>query len=200
MNKRLRYKQNFAEAHNNMGLALANIGRLQDAIEHYKQALRLKPTYAEARNNLGEAIGPDRSATPRQLNVTSKPWHLNPTSQRPNIIWVLLLLQTGRPQEAINYFEQSIKLKPDYFITHNNLGTALLRTGRPEEAIEHYKQALRINPDYIQAYLNLAGTYAKTNRPAEAVKYARKGLELAQSQEQSDIAKQFEEILNSYGK
>ena len=195
----LRYKQNFAEAHNNLGLVLVNIGRLDEAIEHFKQALRLKPSYAETQNNLGEVLA--RTDRPQEaIKCYEQALALKPDFPEAEYNLGLILLQTDRPQEAIKYFELSIKLKPDYFITHNNLGTALLRTGRPEEAIEHYKQALRINPDYIQAYLNLAGTYSKTNRPSEAVACARTGLELARSKGQMDMAKQFEEILDSYGK
>jgi tetratricopeptide (TPR) repeat protein len=39
-------------AHNNLGTALFKAGKLQEAIEHYKQALRLKPDYTEAQKNL----------------------------------------------------------------------------------------------------------------------------------------------------
>jgi len=40
-------------AHNNLGMALVQLGRVQDAIGHYEQALRIKPDYAMAHNNLG---------------------------------------------------------------------------------------------------------------------------------------------------
>jgi len=43
-------------AHNNLGLALADSGRLQEAIESYQQALRLKPDYISTHNSLGVAL------------------------------------------------------------------------------------------------------------------------------------------------
>ena len=40
-------------AHNNLGTALLNQGRLEEASEHYHQALDKDPAFAEAHNNLG---------------------------------------------------------------------------------------------------------------------------------------------------
>ncbi len=53
----LRLKPDYAEAHNNLGIALMEQGRLEEAVASYEQALRVKPDYAEAHNNLGIALG-----------------------------------------------------------------------------------------------------------------------------------------------
>jgi Flp pilus assembly protein TadD len=45
----------FAEAHCNLGNALAQSGRLPEAVEQYQLALQFKPDFAEARNNLEQA-------------------------------------------------------------------------------------------------------------------------------------------------
>src|SRR3972149_3559607 len=42
--------------HNNLGNALAKVGRLKEAVENYEQALELKSNYHEAHNNLGVAL------------------------------------------------------------------------------------------------------------------------------------------------
>jgi len=47
--------QNNYIAHNNRGVAYDVIGRYEDAIEDYKQAIRIKPDLAEAHYNLGVA-------------------------------------------------------------------------------------------------------------------------------------------------
>ena len=46
--RRCRSKPGYAEAHNNLGLALQNQGKLDEAAEHFRKALSLKPDYAEA--------------------------------------------------------------------------------------------------------------------------------------------------------
>jgi len=39
--------------HNNLGVALKQLGRLDDAAAAYRKALKLFPNYAESHNNLG---------------------------------------------------------------------------------------------------------------------------------------------------
>jgi Flp pilus assembly protein TadD len=44
-----------AGVHNNLGVALASMGRVADAREHFSRALELQPDFAEARRNLAAA-------------------------------------------------------------------------------------------------------------------------------------------------
>jgi len=53
--KSLQVKPDFAEAHFNFAVALANSGRFNDAIEHFEQVLRLHPDDADARRALESA-------------------------------------------------------------------------------------------------------------------------------------------------
>jgi tetratricopeptide (TPR) repeat protein len=49
-------KPDFADAYNNLGLALQNKCKLKDALKNYKIALSLKPGYAAAHYNTGNAL------------------------------------------------------------------------------------------------------------------------------------------------
>ena len=46
----------FAEAHNNLAVALRETGEDESAQEHLEQALAVNPTYADAHQNLGAYI------------------------------------------------------------------------------------------------------------------------------------------------
>jgi tetratricopeptide (TPR) repeat protein len=52
----LRIKPDYAEAHNDLGTALARTGKIDDGIPHFEQALRIKPDFAEAHFNLAVAL------------------------------------------------------------------------------------------------------------------------------------------------
>ena len=45
------------EIHNDFGIALAKLGRRDEAIAHFREALRRKPDFAAARANLAKAMG-----------------------------------------------------------------------------------------------------------------------------------------------
>jgi Flp pilus assembly protein TadD len=52
----LRINPEHAGAHNNLGIALARNGNIEDAIDHFQYALRIDPDYTSAHNNLKKAL------------------------------------------------------------------------------------------------------------------------------------------------
>ena len=51
----IRLQPGYADAHNNLGIALAQKGQIDEAIRQFQEAVRLKPGYADAQNNLAIA-------------------------------------------------------------------------------------------------------------------------------------------------
>ena len=60
----MRLTPNHAPAHNNLGLALARLGRLREAAQQFAEAVRLAPNYQEARDNLAREQEQLRAAPP----------------------------------------------------------------------------------------------------------------------------------------
>ena len=70
-------RPDFAEAHSNLGFALRNTGRLDEAIGQYQEAIRLKPDLGEAYEYLGGAylMKGDKQAALEQHRILER---LNP--------------------------------------------------------------------------------------------------------------------------
>ena len=155
-------------AHHNLGIALGQACRIQEAIWHWEQALRIKPDYARTHYNLGIALGQvgklaDAIAHYEQA-LRIKPDYAEAHNSLGAALW-----QAGRIQEAIGHYEQALRIKPDYAEAHNNLGTVLAGQGRVSEAIAEYAAALRIKPDYADAHYNLGVALASQGRISEAI-------------------------------
>ena len=58
-------KADFAEAHNNLGSTLRELGRLEEAEVSYKKAIAIKPDYGEARHMLAALTGETTVTAPR---------------------------------------------------------------------------------------------------------------------------------------
>jgi tetratricopeptide (TPR) repeat protein len=80
-----------------------------------------------------------------------------------------ILLEHGRIPEAIEHYEEALRIDPDFALANNNLGNALLDTGRTPEAIEHYERAVRVSPDNSAMHYNLGGALLRTGRTSEAI-------------------------------
>jgi len=90
----------------------------------------------------------------------------------------IVLMKKGQTAEAINHFEEAIRINPLYAYAQNNLGLLLSQQGRVEEALPHLNEAIQINPNYADAYSNLADLLRRTNRNEEALEACRKALEI----------------------
>src|SRR3989441_1007776 len=100
-------------AHNNRGTALADQGKLAEAIEHYRQALTMKPDHADALNNCGTALAqqgkPTEAIEHYQQALKIKPDYADALNN-----WGAALARQGKPAEAIEHYQQALKIKPDF--------------------------------------------------------------------------------------
>ncbi len=71
-------KPDYVDAHNNLGVMLASLGRTQEAISHFDASLRIDPNSPDAHVNLGIALSnmPGRTSDAiqhlKQLCVSSR--------------------------------------------------------------------------------------------------------------------------------
>lgn len=90
----------------------------------------------------------------------------------------MLLLQDGRPQEAIPHFRESLRLNRDSAPTHYNLGLALSMMRQYPEAQREYEAAVKLDPRHAEAHNNLGAMLHVAGQLDQAATHYRQALEL----------------------
>src|SRR5262249_20799582 len=75
-------------------------------------------------------------------------------------------------------YREALRLKPDDFTIHTNLGNALKLQGKLDEAIAECRTALRIKPDNAIAHFHLGTIRRREGRFAEALAEFKRAHEL----------------------
>jgi tetratricopeptide (TPR) repeat protein len=140
LERAVRLDPNNADAQNNLGGVLLQLGRAPAAIIHFQAALQLTPESAEAHFNLGRAhrFCGDWTAA---IAEYQKAIVLTPLRAE---IWNSLgsaYYQLERNNEAVAAYTEAVRLQPDVPSYHYNLGLALQQTGRAHEAAVEFKTA-----------------------------------------------------------
>ena len=165
-------------ARNNLGVALLEQGRFDEALDHFEQAREANPNQAEVYNDIGDTLlrlgRIEESFSPLQ-----KALELDPN--RPDVRANLgnALLRSGRAEEAIVHFRAALSVQPNYLPALNYLGSALLQTGHPDEAFVSLQKAAEIDANYLPVQFNLANTLLQLRRWDEAVAHLRLALTIS---------------------
>jgi tetratricopeptide (TPR) repeat protein len=173
----LRIEPDFAEAHYNLGDALARLGKVPDAIGHFEQALRLKLDYAEAYNSLGNLLATE-GRTAEAIEQFQKALAVKPDYAKARYNLADILTAHGRWDEAMEQYQQELKQMPDSTYVHYQLGLLLQGQGKFAPAIAQFQKILELDPGHVPAQNNLAWLLATC--PDDSVRNGKKAVELAQ--------------------
>jgi tetratricopeptide (TPR) repeat protein len=164
-------------AHLNLGTALDDAGRPEEALPHLQRALELKPNFPETLNSLGNVLNQlGRPAEARPL--LEKALQLQPRFAAAHNALGVTLMALGQSDAGIAAFEQALANNPGLTPARVNLGWALANNGRTDAALEQFAIARRQQPDFADAELKTGLTYVLTRRLAEALPHVRRAVEL----------------------
>jgi tetratricopeptide (TPR) repeat protein len=157
----------------NEGVALANSGHYEAAIEKFDRAVVQLPEFEEAWFNKGEML--------RALGRWEEAIFCY--DQAPGMFqaWCnkgALLRARDNNEGSLAAYEQALRLKMDDKVTWLNRGVALTKLTRHQEALASYDRALAIDPRYADAWVNKAGLLGQLRRYDEASECFDQGLGL----------------------
>jgi len=182
---------------------LARKGRLNDAIDHFRQAIELRPDFPDAHYNLGTALFQkedlDGAITEWQTTLSIHPYDAGAHTSLGNA-----LVQKGLLREAVDHYEKALQSDPDSILALNNLAW-VMSTG-PDDSLRNNEIAVQLatkanqlskdsNPIFIRT---LAAAYAQAGRFEKAIETARRASEQANAQGVHDLAVQIQEEIDLY--
>ena len=84
----------------------------------------------------------------------------------------------GMFNEAIEHFQEALRIRPDYVYANRNMGGALARQGKMDEAMGYYEKALKIDRDNAVTHNNLGLALASVGRTQEAMGHFQEALKI----------------------
>jgi tetratricopeptide (TPR) repeat protein len=149
----------------NLGNAMMQTGRPEEAAAYFKKALELSPNDPIVCSDLGNFYL-EKGQVDLAIQYMQKALQIEP--DLPIACYNLgnAYAEEQRFDLAIRYWERAIQLQPDYPMPHNNLANAFLLEGQTAKAIQEWKLALQYMPDLMSAQVNLAWVLATSPDPS----------------------------------
>ena len=133
------------DALNGLGLLQIEQGKAADAAQSFARAAELDPSNASYWTNLGNAR--------RELNDAPQAEAAYKRALEIDQNYVdaangigTLLVQGGKPADAIPWLERAVQRAPDFFEARLNLGIAFQESGQRDRAADVYRQILAVAP------------------------------------------------------
>jgi tetratricopeptide (TPR) repeat protein len=164
-------------AYTNLGLALLQHGRPQEAAAQYIEALRINPGDAQTHNNLGNAFF-RQGLIDQAIAQYRQAFQIDPPYAEAHNNLGAALLRQGRAEDAIVQYRQAIGIDPAYADAHQNLGIALSQQGRTDAAIAEFHRALQLDPAFPDAHNHLGNALDQLGRTRDAIAQYREALRL----------------------
>ena len=168
---------NYAEAWAQTGFCNEKLGRHAEALEASKKAVSLRPS-AESYFNIGLASFylkqyKDAENGYRQ-SIKLDPYNAADAQYALGLVY----RDWGKPDEEIQAYKQAIRLRPDYTVAFERLGSRYLKSKKYSEAVEVFRQLAALKPGDANAPNNMGEAYFELNKLNEAVESFRQSIRL----------------------
>jgi len=180
---RLREAQAALQRQHNRGVRSLREGNPEKAITDFNGVLEQAPNRTVTRAMLAAAYAAD-NRLPEAITAYRNLLEGEPKAASHHNNLAILLVRTGRVEEAFNHFRRARKLDKAQAATYEfNLAAALFNAGRYKDAGSHFRNAVRRDPTMAVAHyfygVSLIRQGARGRDRSRAVKALRRYLQLA---------------------
>ncbi len=166
---------NKARPHYNLGVALKEQQRFEEALHQYSNALDIKPD-AKTYYSMGivlEKLGRHEKAVNHYINALA----IRPDPETHYNLGVILSGQ-GLYNEAVFHFSKTLEMNPSHFKAFNNMGIVYSRMEKFEDAAIHFAEALDLNPNSDRIHFNLGIVFARQGKYNDAIFHLSESMRL----------------------
>lgn len=143
-------------------------GDADSAIRHYQQVIAAGQNKTKYQRLIVEALlSRNRRAEAAQMN--DEILKANPKDMDALVRRASFLFDAGDTRKAIVELEALLRLAPDHYGAHYNLGRALASDGQREPARFRFAEAVRLAPGFVPAHLALAQIELATGEFLKAI-------------------------------
>ncbi len=164
-------------AYLNLGIALKELGRHDDALLELGRAKKLWPESPEVHLQLGhvQLFSNDLEAAQASFAESVR---LRPDDVAGLIGLGMVHSARSEPREALERYRQALILDPENVDANNNYAGLLALQGRWSEALAHFRGAARARPDLATIRINVATAEFEVGEPQAAFESYRAALAL----------------------
>lgn len=166
-----------AECFNAIALVKSSLGRNDEAIDAYKQAIKLAPDQIFAWNNLGNLCLKIQRNDEAMIAFQKAIEH----NAKDPISWNGLgdvYSRIDYIDDAIAAYRKSIEYGPMFPHPWNGLGEMYARVGRTNEAVLAFQEAINLNQHFVSSWIGLAKLHTKQERYRDAAKAYQQALSI----------------------
>jgi tetratricopeptide (TPR) repeat protein len=163
----------------NLGKVLLMQGNLSEAVVHFNELLEHKQGSAEVYYHLAVALS-KQNKYDEAIKCLARAIELDPKYPYARSGMGIILLATDRPNEAIEYLNEALRITTDQdkADVYANLGLAYNQLGKYEQALQNWTRAAELDPKYPDAHNNMGTVLAAAGRFDEAIVCFNKALRI----------------------
>lgn len=162
---------------NERGVALHQVGRLEEACNSYERAAAIDARYALALNNLGVSLW-QAGRLAESVDAFQRAMHEEPTFVKARLNLALLLYRQREFQLCLEAYRHVLRLEPEHATAWNGVGLVLSALRKFDDSRNAFARAIEAKPDYAEARYNLSFALSNLGDFEGALRETKRALEL----------------------